>query len=293
MKGIIIINKPSGFTSFDVVAVARGLLKTKKIGHAGTLDPMATGVLPLFIGEAARAVDLLPCQDKSYRAAFQLGVSTDTLDSTGVVLRTSPLPVTARQVEEALQALRGGTQQVPPMYSALRRDGKRLYELARAGVEVERAPRPVTVYKLELLRYDAAARSGELDISCSKGTYVRSLIDDMGRALGCGGMMTGLVRTMAAGFTLEQSITLEQARALAAEGGLEARLLPVDQVFSDLPSVTLSPRQSVRYRNGGELDLERLRGAQPGCRYRVYSDTKEFLGLGQTGQTQLKVLKNF
>lgn len=293
MKGILIMDKPAGFTSFDVVAVARGLLKTKKIGHAGTLDPLATGVLPLFVGEAARAVDMLPCQDKSYRAGFQLGVATDTLDCTGTVVKTSSLAVTRRQVEEALRAFAGDIMQVPPMYSALRRDGKRLYQLAREGVEVEREPRPVTIYAIKLLDFDEDEQKGQLELSCSKGTYVRSVIDDLGRILGCGGMMTQLVRTSAAGFSLADAMSLEQARALAAEEKLAQCLRPVDQVFASLAAVKLSPKQTVRYRNGGMLDIERLQGARPMSRYRVYSHTGEFLGLGQTDEMQMRVLKNF
>ena len=184
LNGILCINKPEGFTSFDVIAKLRGILKTKKLGHAGTLDPMATGVLPVFAGFATKACDILPDSDKSYIAGFRLGVTTDTQDRTGTILHQRPANhLTAEMIEQALPAFRGEILQLPPMYSAVSVNGQRLYELARKGIEVERTPRPITIYRLELLRYDPASQEGEMEISCSKGTYIRTILHDLGETL--------------------------------------------------------------------------------------------------------------
>ena len=193
INGVICINKPQDFTSFDVVAIMRRAAGTRKIGHGGTLDPMATGVLPIYIGRAAKTADLNPVSDKRYRATFRLGVTTDTEDVWGKVLTKSEKP-------DAVKTMQGDIMQIPPMYSAVKINGKRLYDLARQGVEVERAARPVTVYSIELSDYDEEKRTGTLDIYCSKGTYIRTIISDIGKKLGTGAIMTSLCRTMAAGF---------------------------------------------------------------------------------------------
>lgn len=292
MDGILCIDKPAEMTSFLCCAVARRLLDTKKIGHAGTLDPNATGVLPLLVGKATKALEHLPCHDKRYTATLRFGAVSDTLDIWGTVTPTDkPLPSLAA-VEAALPAFRGAIQQVPPMTSALKKDGVRLYDLARQGIEVEREARPVTIHTLELLAYDSEAGELTLDCCCSKGTYIRTLCDDLGRMLGCGAVMTALRRTEAAGYTLADCVPLESAKALAAEGQLTARLLPVDSAFSGYPAVTVSPAQATRFHNGGTLALERLHPAPTGIA-RVYAPDGVFLGLGAPKDGQLSIVQLF
>jgi tRNA pseudouridine55 synthase len=297
MNGVLILDKPAGFTSFDAVAVLRGLTREKKIGHTGTLDPMATGVLPLLLGSATRANALLPDTDKEYEAGFRLGIATDTQDTTGKTVAESGFGATREQVEAALCAFRGEILQIPPMVSAVSVGGKRLYDLARRGIEVERKPRPVTIRRLEMLSYDEAARCGTLRVSCSKGTYIRTLCADLGEALHTYGAMSSLRRTRASGFTLRECITLPQARELAAGGRLAERVIPVETLFSSMPAVTVSPAQAVRFRNGGALDLERtaLCRAVPaeGAVYRVNDPDGGFLGLGRTENGRLRVLRLF
>ncbi len=300
MTGVLILDKPAGFTSFDAVAVCRRLCHERKIGHTGTLDPMATGVLPLLLGKATRAASLLEDTDKEYEAGFRLGVSTDTEDSTGKVLETSDTPVSRELLESLLPRFRGEIMQVPPMYSAVSKDGKRLYELARKGIEVERDARPVTIFKLELMEYHEETREGKLTVSCSKGTYIRTLIADLAKAAGSLGVMTALRRTKACGFTLADAITLDEAKALSEAGTLEEKLRPVESLFVHLPTVTVSGAQAARFGNGGQLDLKRIpafRKQNPpdGEIVRVRGEKGEFLGLGQVQAEKgwLAILKLF
>lgn len=300
MTGVLILDKPADFTSFDAVAVCRRLCHERKIGHTGTLDPMATGVLPLLLGKATRAASLLEDTDKEYEAGFRLGVSTDTEDSTGKVLETSDTPVSRELLESLLPRFRGEIMQVPPMYSAVSKDGKRLYELARKGIEVERDARPVTIFKLELMEYHEETREGKLTVSCSKGTYIRTLIADLAKAAGSLGVMTALRRTKACGFTLADAITLDEAKALSEAGTLEEKLRPVESLFAHLPAVTVSGAQATRFGNGGQLDLKRIpafRKQNPpdGEIVRVRGEKGEFLGLGQVQAEKgwLAILKLF
>lgn len=310
VNGILLIDKPSGFTSFDVCAVVRGMLRTKKVGHSGTLDPMATGVLPILVGSATRALDLIPSHDKTYIAGFRLGVTTDTLDMTGNVLSECDPDVGGEELEAALGSFRGDIMQVPPMYSAVSVGGKKLYDLARQGVEVEREARPVTVYSLTLDEYDRQSVSGVMTVSCSKGTYIRTLIDDIGRALGCGAVLTSLRRTEASGISIDRCMTLAQVQVYKDNGILESRLLPVDALFEEYPALFLSDGQAVRFANGATLALERLHppfigGVRQTLRldsdvyaqdsvYRVYrSSDQAFLGLGVKKIDELRVLKRF
>lgn len=295
MNGIIILDKPSGFTSFDAVAVLRGLSHQKKIGHTGTLDPMATGVLPILLGRAAKALNFLPDTDKEYVASFRLGERRDTGDITGEVVEQSPAPVALEALEAALPRFRGKILQVPPMYSAVSVGGKRLYELARKGLEVERPARPVTISRLELLSYDPQTKEGSLRVGCSKGTYIRVLIEDLARAAGSCGTMTALRRTSACGFSQEDAHSLEALKALAAEGRLEEALLPVEGLFALYPAVRVSPAQATRFQNGGGLDLARLRGVPEGGLCRVKSPQGLFLGLGQVDRArgEMKFVKSF
>lgn len=300
MTGVLILDKPAGFTSFDAVAVCRRLCHERKIGHTGTLDPMATGVLPLLLGKATRAASLLEDTDKEYEAGFRLGVSTDTEDSTGKVLETSDTPVSRELLENLLPRFRGEIMQVPPMYSAVSKDGKRLYELARKGIEVERDARPVTIFKLELMEYHEETREGKLTVSCSKGTYIRTLIADLAKAAGSLGVMTALRRTKACGFTLADAMTLDEAKALSEAGTLEEKLRPVESLFAHLAAVTVSGAQATRFGNGGQLDLKRIpafRKQNPpdGEIVRVRGEKGEFLGLGQVQAEKgwLAILKLF
>ena len=283
-NGILIIDKPADWTSMDVCAKLRGILKERRIGHGGTLDPMATGVLPVFVGRATRAVEFAAEREKEYLAGLRLGVVTDTQDTTGTVLETHPVCADRPQVEAVLARFRGEITQIPPMYSAIKREGKKLYELARKGREVERKPRPITIFSLEVLE-QSSPTDYVLRVRCSKGTYVRTLCHDIGQALGCGGCMSSLRRTMAAGFTLDQAVTLDQAQ----EQG-EALLLPTDSLFSHYPVFLLkSERAEKRVRNGNPLSVSSLTDGT----YRVYSQQREFLCLSRCTAGTLTSLKNF
>ena len=292
VNGILCLDKPSDMTSFSCCAVMRRLLGVKKVGHAGTLDPQATGVLPIMVGNATRALDFLPDHTKRYTAALRFGATSDTLDAWGQVVETNrPLP-TKEAVETALDAFRGDILQVPPMVSALKKDGRRLYDLAREGIVVEREARPVTVHALTLTAYDAAAGVATLDCTCSKGTYIRTICDDLGQALGCGAIMTALRRTCAIGLPETQAITLDEARALAESGTLATRLIPLDTALSEYPAITVSEAQAVRFRNGGALALERLK-VRPTALCRVYDPAENFIGLGRPTEEELAVARLF
>lgn len=281
MNGIIPLDKPAGITSFGAVARMRKILNQKKIGHAGTLDPMATGVLPILVGSATRFLDFLPCSDKRYTALVKLGFETDTLDTTGEITAKSDIKVSREQLEEELQNFIGTITQVPPMYSAVQKDGVRMYELARKGAIVERESREVTVYSLKVLDFDEEQQEFSLDVSCSKGTYIRSLADDIGKKLGCGACLAGLRRTEAAGFKLGSCYTLEELAEYAAESRLEKRLIPIEDALGFYPAVYVSEKQAVRFSNGGELELIRLKGKFEDGIYRIFSPDDIFLGLAE------------
>lgn len=279
MNGILCVNKPAGFTSFDVVAKLRGILRERRLGHGGTLDPMATGVLPVFVGTATKACDIMPDNTKSYRAGFRLGEATDTQDVTGEVLTRSDTAVAEDALRAVIPGFIGDIMQLPPMYSAVQVNGQRLYDLARKGVEVEREPRPITVYGIDLVSYDAASREGVLDISCGKGTYIRTIISDIGERLGCGGVMTSLVRTSSGGFTLGDCFTFEQIQQARDEERLEELILPIERVFAKLPRLKLNEAQTRMYRNGVKLDLARVHDIKQGVTdYAVYGSDGAFIG---------------
>ncbi len=289
--------KPIGFTSFDVIAKMRGILKMKRLGHAGTLDPMAEGVLPVFAGNATKACDMLPDHDKIYCAGFRLGITTDTQDITGTVITENCKAVSLDSVIAAAEAFTGEIMQIPPMYSAVSVNGKRLYELAREGKTVERTPRKITVYSLKITEYDEESRCGKMEISCSRGTYIRTIINDIGDKLGCGGVMTSLVRTAACGFTLEDCITLEQLQKIAdSDGDFGKCLLPVSEVFSYLPKVRLCAVQEKMYKNGIRLDINRLEMDDKSAEcHSVYGSDGNFIGTAviMRNEKLLKVEKNF
>ena len=293
-SGILVMNKPQGFTSFDVIGKLRGILKMKRLGHTGTLDPMATGVLPVLIGTAARACDILPDENKAYRAEFQLGTVTDTQDSSGNVLETHPFDVSESELLAVLPQFTGEIEQIPPMYSAVQINGKRLYELARAGKEIERPARQVTVQSLTLEAFDSQSGRGTLVIACGKGTYVRTILHDIGGVLGCGCMMTALERTAACGFTLNDAHTFEEVQQAADAGSVESLVIPTDRLFLSLPSVTLNEMQTRLYRNGVLLSVSRLGHLPEGTRFRIYSAEQRFLGLADADREHncLRIYKN-
>ena len=283
-NGILIIDKPQDWTSMDVCAKVRGIFHEKRVGHGGTLDPMATGVLPVFVGQATRGVEFAENSEKEYIAGLRLGLVTDTQDTTGTVLETRPVTADREAVEAVLTRFLGRQEQIPPMYSAIKIRGQKLYELARKGQEVERKPRSITIHALELL-----SQEGETDYllrcRCSKGTYIRTLCHDIGQVLGCGGAMYALRRTMAAGFTADQAVTLEQVQA---EGG--SLLLPTDSLFPQHPILLLrSDRAEKRVRCGNPVTLPDVSDGT----YRVYSQDGQFLCLSRAEGGTLTSIKNF
>lgn len=288
MNGIIVVNKPQDFTSFDVVAIMRGCFHTKKVGHSGTLDPMATGVLPVFVGGATKAVSVLPESGKSYRAGFRLGVTSDTLDIWGECSEQRDISVSEEALRAALERFKGDIEQVPPMYSALKVNGQKLCDLARKGIEVERKPRRVTISRLELIEFDGV--NGVMDVDCSSGTYIRALADDIGAALGTGAVMTSLVRTRACGFSLSESYPLEELKANPAVEP-ERLLRPVESVFSEYPEIRLDSEQQRLYLNGVRLDAKRLRGDVCEGMCRVFGT--EFIGLARIAGGELVSVKRF
>ena len=284
ISGILLVDKPAGWTSHDVVGRLRRITGQRRIGHSGTLDPMATGLLVVFLGRATRAVEFAEGHDKAYTALLRPGVVTDTLDTTGNVLETSPERPERAALEAALEAFRGEIEQLPPMYSAIKLGGKKLYEIARAGGEVERQPRPVTIYKLEC----TGESEGDfiLEVECSKGTYIRTLCDDIGRALGCGACMSGLRRTRAGGFDVKDALTLEEIERRGAENCL----LSVDALFAGRPIVLLKDARAEKaLRNG--MDVKFDAGFEGECR--VYAENGEFFALCRAEGGILKTIKSF
>ena len=299
MNGVIVVNKPMEFTSFDVIAVMRKICKERKMGHCGTLDPNATGVLPVLLGRAAKAQDILPNHDKTYIAEFVLGKVTDTLDIWGEVKSEEKTSVTKEEFLSILPEFTGEIEQIPPMYSAVKQDGKRLYDLARQGIEVERKARKITVYSLELLDFDEETQSGKLKVSCSKGTYIRTLIDDIAKRFCSGGCMTSLVRCEACGFPIEKAYTLDELKALAENGEVEQALLSIESLFVTYDEIKVTPPQAKRFSNGGSLDANRIRqkpqNLKDGTICRIKSQDDIFMGLGIfSAETQeIKVYKQF
>lgn len=283
-NGILLLNKEMGFTSHDAVAKLRGILRFRRIGHAGTLDPMAQGLLVMLLGKATRASEYASGAEKEYIADFILGVETDTQDTTGNVLAEAPVDVTESQLRQALSSFEGGYDQVPPMYSAIQKDGVRLYDLARKGKEVERESRFIALPLLELLSFDPPR--GKLRVRCSKGTYIRTLCHDLGQRLGCGGAMSALTRVQAGDFSLEDALTLGEVEQLVKEGTLQQHILPVDRLFASLPAVTLTEEGAKRARNGAHAAQKHLLSGEippVDSLCRVYTPEGEFLMTGKGG----------
>lgn len=290
-NGILIVDKPAGWTSQDVAAKLRGVFHEKRVGHGGTLDPMATGVLPIFLGRATRAVPFFEHADKVYEAVLRLGLVTDTQDSTGRVLEEHSIDITREQLEAILPRFRGVIRQIPPMYSAVKVNGQKLYALARKGQEVEREPRTVVIHELTLLDRDQSQSSilnsqFALRIHCSKGTYVRTLCHDVGAALGCGGCMAALRRTRAGRYDIAQAHPLDE---ILADPDPERFLLPIDSLFADRPRCAINEAGEKKLRNGASLRTGKLADGE----YRVYGPGGDFLALCAVSSGELQAIKSF
>ena len=283
MNGIVIVDKPQDWTSQDVTARLRRVFNTRRIGHGGTLAPMATGVLPVFVGRATRGVEFFEHAEKTYETVLRLGITTDTEDITGAVLTEQEVFITESQLEAALEKFRGEILQTPPMYSALKVGGQKLCDLARKGKTVERQPRPITIHELTLLGMEADGI--RLRVRCSKGTYIRTLCKDIGEALGCGGCMASLRRVGAGSYTIEESVPLQQ---LLDSDAPEQYLRPVDSMFTQYPAVTLSAKQETRCRNGNSFSVTMAPGT-----YRAYGEKGEFLALSKVEDGVMSTIKSF
>ena len=283
MDGIVIVDKPRDWTSQDVTARLRRVFGTRRIGHGGTLDPMATGVLPVFVGRATRGVEFFEHAEKTYETVLRLGLTTDTEDITGTVLTEATVSVTDEQVEGALDAFRGEIMQVPPMYSALKVNGQKLCDLARKGKTVERQPRPITIYELTLL--DRGENTLCLRVRCSKGTYIRTLCKDIGEALGCGGCMESLRRVSAGEYTIAEAVPLQELLDTVEP---ETYLRGVDTMFRNYPAVNLTANQEKRCRNGNTFSVKLPEGT-----YRAYSQSGEFLMLAKVEAGVMTTIKSF
>ena len=283
MNGIVIVDKPQDWTSQDVTARLRRVFQTRRIGHGGTLDPMATGVLPVFVGRATRAVEFFEHAEKAYETVLRLGITTDTEDMSGTVLTQQEVSVTPEQIQQVLEHFRGEILQVPPMYSALKVNGQKLCNLARKGREVERQPRPITIHELKLLKQEGDEL--HLYVACSKGTYIRTLCKDIGRALGCGGCMAQLRRVQAGAYTIEEAVPLQQLLEMEHP---ETCLRGIDTLFSSYPSVTLTENQEKRCRNCNTFSIQLAEGT-----YRAYSAAGEFLMLAKVENGVMSTIKSF
>ena len=283
MNGIVIIDKPQEWTSQDVTARLRRVFNTRRIGHGGTLDPMATGVLPVFVGRATRGVEFFEHAEKTYETVLRLGMTTDTEDITGTVLTQQDAFVTRDQLEAVLERFRGEILQVPPRYSALKINGQKLVDLARKGKEVERQPRPITIHELTLLGMEADGI--RLRVRCSKGSYIRTLCKDIGEALGCGGCMASLRRVQAGEYTIAEAVPLMELLEMEHP---EQVLRTVDTMFRNYPEVRLTPNQEKRCRNGATFSVKLADGT-----YRAYSQTGEFLMLAKVEDSIMSTIKSF
>lgn len=290
MDGVIVVNKPVGRTSHDLVNFVRRLFGIKKVGHTGTLDPDASGVLPICIGKATKAADMLTASDKAYRAQLVFGMTTDTQDASGEILTEQPVNADRVQIENAIMSFIGEIEQIPPMFSAIKRDGKKLYELARAGVTVEREKRRVRIFDIKILGIDMENLTADIEVSCSKGTYIRTLCEDIGTALGCGAYMNTLERIKSAGFTIEKSYTPEELLKMKENETLDKVIIPVDKLFSDYDEVVLDAFLSAKAKNGIRI---RRKGLADGACYRVYDDNGDFLCISKYADGALVLEKAF
>lgn len=290
MNGIIVINKPLGKTSHDMVSFMRRMTGIKKVGHTGTLDPMAEGVLPICVGHATKVADMLTLSDKCYETEFVLGMTTDTLDSEGEILTECGVNCTEEEIRSAIMSFVGEIEQIPPMYSAIKQNGQKLYELARKGIEVERQKRIVTINSIDILDINTEDNIVKMSVSCSKGTYIRTLCEDIGIKLGVGAYMNTLKRTKTGQFTIEDAKTVKEIEQMSQFGELEDNLVSVDKIFMDLEEIHLNPKQTKCVKNGVQMTW---RGAKEGQKLRVYDDNGKFFCIAQIKEGKLKSLKSF
>ena len=290
MDGIIIIDKPLGRTSHDMVSFTRRLFGIKKVGHTGTLDPDATGVLPVCIGKATKTTDMLTASDKAYRTQLVLGMTTDTQDASGEILAEQPVLVTKTEIENAIKSFIGEIEQIPPMFSAIKKDGKKLYELARKGITIEREKRRVKIFDINICEIDMEKLTVTIEVSCSKGTYIRTLCEDIGMKLGCGAYMNTLVRTKSADFTLDHSFTQEKLLEMKENGSLESAVIPVDELFAEYPKVKLDAFLSAKTKNGVRI---RRKNLTEGTLYRLYDENNVFLCISKYINGELVLEKAF
>lgn len=283
MNGIICVDKPKDFTSFDVVAVMRKCFNQKRIGHGGTLDPMATGVLPIFLGRATKAIDLIENQQKKYEAEFIFGITTDTLDITGKILSKFNTKVSQNDFKDVVKTYIGNIQQIPPMYSAIKIGGVKLYKLAREGKQVERKPRIVTIEDIRILFFDEKNQKGKIEVSCSKGTYIRSLIDDIGKSLGTGATLSQLRRTKSTIFDISECYTIDDIKRFKDDEILEEKLYSIEKIFKDIDVISLDKDGTEKILNGIKLDLDLLNYSEKivhSKKVRVEDYKGKFLGIG-------------
>ena len=293
MTGILPVKKPAGFTSFDVIGKLRGVTKTRKIGHSGTLDPMATGVLPLFFGGATKCCDILPNEDKRYAADIKFGIVTDTQDTTGRVLKECESHVSKEEFAAVAAGFIGKQMQLPPMYSAVKVNGRPLYDLAREGKTVERAQKEIEVYDIVLVEFDEHAQTARIEVSCGKGTFIRTLINDMGEKLGCGASMSALERTMAAGFDISECYTIGDIEDMMKEGTFEEHLMPVERLFEGLPRLVLGEFDRRLYRSGVPLELKKRGWGGIDGNIAVFDESGMLLGISYMDEdaNELKLCK--
>ena len=286
LNGILLINKPQDWTSNDVVSKLRGILHERRIGHSGTLDPLATGLLVVFVGRATRAVEFAEADSKEYIAGLRLGLKTDTQDITGNVLLEQECNVSKSELLSALESFKGDIEQIPPMYSAIKIGGKKLYELARKGEEVERKARKIDISKLDII----SENDGDfiLDVACSKGTYIRTLCNDIGESLGCGGCMSSLHRVKAGVFDVKDAHTLSEIQSAVDNDSVSELIIPVDTLFSEYPEIIVSSSKEKKLCCGNIVNTDADKGT-----YRVYSESEEFLLLGEVNDGKLKTIKSF
>ncbi len=290
MDGVIVIDKPIGRTSHDMVNFVRRLFGIKKVGHTGTLDPDASGVLPICIGKATKAADMLTAADKAYSAQLVLGMTTDTQDASGEILTEQPVLAEKSDIEKVIKSFIGEIEQIPPMFSALKRDGKKLYELARQGITVERKKRKIKIFDISVQKIDLENGTVDIDVSCSKGTYIRTLCEDIGTALGCGAYMNTLRRTKSADFVIEESFLPEKLLEMKEAGTLENAIIPVDRLFRNYDQVVLNETLSEKAKNGVKI---RKKWLSEGAIYRVYDENGIFLCLSQYLNGELVLEKAF
>ncbi len=301
MNGIININKPIGMTSHDVVSFARKCLGIKKIGHTGTLDPDASGVLPICIGRATRVAGDITAGEKKYVTVMKLGITTDTQDSTGNVLEEKNVDISEEIIRNTIKSFIGSIEQIPPMYSAIKVNGQKLYELARKGIEVKREPRRIDIFGIDIRDINLSNSTVTMEVHCSKGTYIRSLCHDIGNMMGCGGHMASLVRTRSGIFSIEGAVELGELKRFSDEGRIEELIIPIDKIYSDLPSITVNDEGEKKLVNGNEVSVSMVRNFISNkdiSKYRVYNKNGLFLSISETvnkedGRLVFKLIKGF